>query len=858
MGATDYKAIEFLSTLPNTTIKVSYDTKRTRLHAKAYLFYRNTGFTTAYIGSSNISNPAMTSGLEWNIKVTAKDSLHIVKKFEGTFETYWNDKEFVDFNINDGEQLRQALLSEKATDDRILNFTFDIKPYCYQLEILENLKAEREIHNKYRNLIVAATGTGKTVISAFDYKQFVSNRRNISNRLLFVAHRKEILKQSLSCFRTVLRDQNFGQLLVGNYQANQIDHLFISIQSFNSKNFTEFTTTDFYDFIIIDEFHHSAAPTYQEILSYYKPKILLGLTATPERMDGKNILDYFDGRTAAEVRLPEAIDRKLLCPFHYFGITDNIDLNQVQWKRGGYDVKELETFYLDNNGRNDLVIASLNKYINNIHDVIGLGFCVSVEHAKYMTKLFNKHNIPSETLTGQSDERKRETIQQRLKKKEINFIFVVDIYNEGVDIPEINTILFLRPTESLTIFLQQLGRGLRISEGKECLTVLDYIGQAHKYYSFEQKFQSLLGRTKNTVLKEIQKDFPHLPTGCIIQLEKIAKEYVVKNIKDAINRNKPDLLNRIRVFSTDTHQALTLTNFVNYYHLKLEDIYNREEAWHRLCVKSGIINNFNEPDEKQLTKGIRRMVHVNSRRIIKFWLNKLEKNDKLSIDLMTHETQAMLLMLHYNLWDKPGPTLNFKDLNSSLYQLTKNPNLLSEIKEILQYNYNRIKFVDHKIELPFSCPLDVHCCYNRDEILSAVGYYTFSKKTSQREGVLYLDALKTELLFVTLNKSEKDYSPSTLYNDYAISDKLFHWQSQNRDHSESKAGKRYINQKKNNHKFLLFVREYAEKNGLGAPYYFLGPVNYVSHTGAKPMNIIWELEIPMPAHLWQESGKLGI
>ena len=435
MGATDYKAVEFLATLPNTTIKVSYDTNRTRLHAKAYLFYRDTGFTTAYIGSSNLSNPAMTSGLEWNIKVTAKDSLHIVKKFEGTFATYWNDKEFVDFNIKDGERLRQALLSEKTIDDRIFNFTFDIQPYSYQLEILEKLEAEREIHNKFHNLIVAATGTGKTVISAFDYKQFVSNRPNTKNRLLFVAHREEILKQSLSCFRTVLKDQNFGQLLVGNYQADQIEHLFISIQSFNSKKFTEFTTLDFYDFIIIDEFHHYAAPTYQEILSYYKPKILLGLTATPERMDGRNILDYFDGRIAAEIRLPEAIDRKLLCPFQYFGITDNIALDQVQWRRGGYDVKDLESSYLDNDERNRLIIDSLNKYVNNIHDVIGLGFCVSVEHAKYMAKIFNECKISAESLSAHSDDQTRQTIQQRLKKKEINFIFVVDIYNEGVEYP---------------------------------------------------------------------------------------------------------------------------------------------------------------------------------------------------------------------------------------------------------------------------------------------------------------------------------------------------------------------------------------------------------------------------------------
>ena len=849
MKATDIKAINVLKTLKNTEIKINYNTKSTRLHAKAYIFHRNTDFSTAYVGSSNISAPAMTTGTEWNIKITQKDMSDTFDKMKATFETYWNDKEFIDYDDTQEEKLAEAL---DKNIDNFNNFFVDIRPYGFQQEILDALQADREIRNQYKNLVIAATGTGKTIISALDYKRFCANNPQSECRLLFIVHRKEILEQSIATYRAVLRDNNFGELYVDGKKPTQLNYLFASIQTFNSQELTKKTSKDFYDYIVIDETHHASADTYQKLLEYYEPKILLGLTATPERADGKDIFKYFNHRISAEIRLPEAIERGLLCPFHYFGVSDSIDYSGITWERGKYKESELnDVFTIDEafaKTRVNTILQAIDKYITDIDEIKGVGFCVSKEHAIYMSKQFNSRGINSIALTADSESSLRSDARSKLKKGEYKFIFVVDIYNEGVDIPEINTVLFLRPTESLTIFLQQLGRGLRNADNKEFLTVLDFIGHAHKKYNFEEKFTSLLHKSRQKMENELNKGFISLPKGCYITLEKKASEYILENIKGYFNKNNIHI-ERLKTFKEDFGLEPTLKNYLEKYNLEAGSIY-KTFSFNQLLLKAGLREEYNEPLYENAYKILGKISQINSIRFIDFIINILNNNINITNDL----EKRMLQMFQFTIDNNISKDITFNEILNNVKLFKENKILCSEIIELLEYNKSKIDFIDKKIYLGFDCPLDVYCNYSKDQILTACDFLSVG---SVREGVKYIEKKKIDILFVTLNKSDKDYSPTTMYKDYSLNEKLFHWQSQNQTAENSTVGQRYIRHKETDNKILLFVRdEKKNKYGETAIYTFLGTANYKSHEGSKPMSIIWELDFPIPAKYIKETQKM--
>lgn len=874
MGATDAKAVEFLASLPNTEVKLSYNINRERLHAKSYLFMRNTGFHTGYIGSSNLSHSALTSGLEWNLKITSQEIPHIIEKSLSTFDTYWEspDFEYFDGKAESREKLGNALQEAKGGfNHSVTNFYFDLKPHSHQQTILEKLQVERDMHNRYRNLVVAATGTGKTIISAFDFARFYQQKPEA--KFLFIAHREEILKQALSAYRGVLKNSTFGELWVGNNKPNKYQHLFASIQSLSTQLNNQIDrlalSENYFDYIVIDEVHHISANSYRAVLKHFNPQVLLGLTATPERHDGSDILSDFCHVIAAEIRLPEAINQRHLAPFQYFAIDDDTDLTKVPWSKGRYDIAELTHLYTYNDQRVLRILQSLSEVVTEPAQMRALAFCVSKDHANFMAKKFTLHNIACGVLTSDNS-KDRDILQQQLRSKKINVLFVVDIFNEGVDIPELDTLLFLRPTESLTVFLQQLGRGLRLTNDKECCTVLDFVGNSRAEYDFSHKFRALVGKTNHAIGKEVEQGFPNLPLGCRIELQEKTQAMILKNIKQA-TLNKHKFISLMQNFLHVTNLPLTLINFLHIYpHITLENIYKVKGGWSLLLAASK--NNEIPSDEKALYDAYyrainNRLLNCSSLSYLRF-IKALCANDfsvsDINIDNMSqHCLQKFALMCHYDFWDKTGRQLGFENLSASLKALRKK-DLQEELSEVITLLIDRLEVSE--FDMPVvnnvavdSSPLKMHVRYPKEHILVAFDDSTFNKKSSSREGVLTIANANTELLFVTLNKCEKQFSATTMYHDYAISPTLFHWQTQNSARPNSGRGLAYITQKDSKKTFLLFVREQGkDENGRTMGFVNFGPVDFVKYEGSQPMNITWKLQHAMPAYLWQETAKLAV
>lgn len=836
MGATEYEAIRKLSELKNTQIKISYDSRSTRLHAKSYIFKRNTGFSTIFIGSSNLSRAAISDGMEWNIKLTNQDAPQVLDAAIATFETYWNSKDFDQYTNNeeDVKKLHIALTNEGTQRFDAINDIFDWRPMPFQSEILEELKAEREIHKSYKNLIVAATGTGKTVIAAMDYRDFVRSNPGEKNRLLYIAHREEILVKSLNTFRSILKDYNFGELYNGKNTPIDLDHIFMSIQTFASKEFHLQKPSNYYDYLIVDETHHAAAKSYAELFKHFEPKILLGLTATPERMDGLDILSFFNNRIAAEIRLPEAINREILAPFQYYGITDVNYRTMIRYNNGKFNENDMNEAF-NNKERAELIRAKILEYQPYVERIKCIGFCASIEHAAYMADFFNSIGWKSKCLTGNSRDEERLKAPRDLKNGSINFIFTVDLYNEGVDIPEVNTVLFLRPTESLTIFIQQLGRGLRRADNKAELLVLDFVGQFDNSYSgYEQKLRYMASGANRSVREQIEKGFVGLPLGCNIRLEKVAKQRIINMIPTCVNKKK--LIKQLREFEINHQCKPTLEQFIREYEIPLMQIY-KNYTYTELYSEA-----FNEciPEDNQLFfKGFRKLVQIDSVE----WIDTIFKLLD-GFEPWTHLDGLFASMFYYSFYDDYPENNGFESVFSFIKYVSRTNRYCEELKSLLSLKRLEVKFIEGTVDLPYECPLRVHSTYFKNQILAGLGQE--NRISNMREGVMSIADKHTDILFIDLIKSERDYTPTTMYKDYPISEDYFHWQSQAKTTVHSETGRRYIEQRSNGTNILLFVRERKMKNGLTMPFMFLGKGKYVKHEGEKPISIVWEMENKIP------------
>ena len=845
MRATDFEAIKQLAALKNTDIKITYDDGNERLHAKAYIFLRDTGFNTAYIGSSNMSEQALDTGAEWNVKVTQMEQPRMMKTIMDAFEASWWAEGYEMFINGEDDARLKAALSECADNGIDFSFLQLVRPFDYQQEILERLQVEREVRGHWRNLVVAATGTGKTVMAASDYKAFAE--RHERARLLFIAHREEILRQSLQTFRQVLGDYNFGEKWYDGEEPANYEHVFASNKTLNNRLDSLPLSADYYDYIVIDEVHHAAASTYRKILSYFKPKILLGLTATPERMDGEDITEDFDGTISAEIRLDDALNKGLLAPFCYYGITDSVDYSEVAWDKGHYIASELSHIYTNNDTRTAIILNSLKNYLTNIRDVRALCFCVDQQHAKYMAAKFTLCDLKADVLTSENAEM-RKRLYNRLKKKEINYLFVVDMFNEGVDIPEVDTILFLRPTESLTVFIQQFGRGLRKAEGKTHVDILDFVGNSRTEFNYTDRMRVMIGRTSMSVAEEMERNCPHLPLGCRIVLEPKAKEFIMSNIRGAIQRFTARKVNAL-VKSFERHHAvsLTLTNFLKIYQMPLDKLY-RGRTWNQILFDAGVSQKQSSFNDELSRAVFRKWAATDSFSYLSFIKRMALQSFRIKVEDISPIDQKRLLMLYYDLFENAGRFFSLQEMVDALADDFCFCEELTEVMNLLLQAGTAYEKPDNSMLPDF--PLKLHGIYTKAQIQVAIGTSTLNYRSPAREGVERNKRMNVEAMFVDIIKNREEGS-TTNYDDKALTPYLFQWDTQNRVRPESKEGQAYINQTQT---MLLFVREqknFVEDKNRTMGYVYLGRVTLNSweykNLGTRmQMQICWNMVEPIP------------
>lgn len=882
MGATDRKAVDLLVEEYGAEVKVNYEHKSTRLHAKAWIFHRDSGFTTGYIGSSNLSHAALTEGLEWNVRVSHSVTPGILKQFEATFQSYWESRSFETYTASQSDKqkldciLQDARIGPGSSQraETTIDFSHvDVHPYPHQAVMLDELTSERE-RGHHRNLAVAATGTGKTILSALDYRRLRDAAGGRNLKILFIAHQEEILRQSRQAFATVMRDGNFGEFLFGGLTPLKEEHVFATVQTLSAGAMYTYAP-DHFDVMVVDEFHHAEAKTYRKVIDYFRPQEFLGLTATPERTDGKNVAsEFFDGRIATQLRLWDALEADLLVPFHYYAISDGTDLSSIKFQGGRYNEGELAQYYFANKQRVAIILQQIKEKVARPQQMRAIGFCVSIEHAQFMAEEFNKAGLPATYLTGKHGSADRRDAIRRLKNPddELCTIFTVNLFNEGVDIPEVDTLLMLRPTQSATLFQQQLGRGLRRTTGKAVVVVLDFVGLQAKGFRFDLKLRAFTpdGRVTEATVRS-----PHAPPGSNISFDEKTQEQVLRSIKQAVNPRIDVLVDQVKVFAEEQKRERgfqvvktdLLEPYLRRHGLELANIYGRKTSvdsgltFTFLLDSAGQIPHIPELYEKgtrahHISSRIKALSHVNDEERVNFYTRLLTEDIRESE--MTLREKRMTWMLLYSFWPygkyAKGKQHSKLTLSEGLSEIQRHPYFINELLQVWNYTLDVDRHAPMPVEnLGGDIPLLSHGYYSREEIYAALGAHetkNASSPGSSVTGVLEAHATKTLALTVTLEKSEKQYTPKTMYQDYAITEKEFAWDSQNETRPDSRLGKIYRDHSRTGEVPLLFVRQ-KKKNAVGTePYLFVGPVSYRSHVGSQPMHVTWELDRSLPADLY--------
>ncbi|MBI0581256.1 DEAD/DEAH box helicase [Neobacillus cucumis] len=868
LNFTDAKALEKIRHFSNIELKVFVTDKEIGFHTKAYIFeYRDC--YKVIIGSSNITQSALKSNIEWNVEIITKNDADFIQDVLKEYDYLWNISENADESfITRYQQFLNSFKGLQMNRQLIYENKQYIVPNRMQKRATENLDRLRSFGEK-KALVIAATGTGKTYMSAFDVKSYKPKK------LLFIVHREEILKKAKETFELLLPNEEltFG-LLTGNHKQKNVDYVFSTIQTI-SKCFHEFNKNEF-DYLIIDEAHHATSPTYQSILNYFEPKFTLGMTATPERSDGYNVFDLFDNNVAIEVRLLEALEDELVIPFHYFGITDfeGIDLRDVSID----DIAEI-TKRLKVNERVDFIIEKMDFYGHDGDKRKGLGFCASIDHAQYMASEFTKRGYQSVCLHGGDSPENREKYIRKLESDndELQFIFTVDIFNEGIDIPSINTVLMLRPTNSPIVFIQQLGRGLRKHGDKTFLTVLDFIGNHNKTFLIALALNGSRFYDKESLKVAVATDFANIPGCTHIQMDKISQERILAQI-DKENFNSMKYLKeeyfefkklnqgRIPYFLLDFLKydgAPDPVKFIDREKTYLQFIAKLEKDEN---LKELLLNDTFERALKELSSMLP-LLRVYEFVIIRYLLD----HDEINLEIAKHQILKMITnvdddsilhafeCLNQNYYDSGQLKTKLKLFNYEDGKLVKRSifsKLLSDkicrkyIEDIITYGTFRYvkEFKGEYYGVPH------FKLYHQYQMMDAALLSNYRKIHSSFRGSGLLANGNEYFLFIDLHK-EEDVKESINYKDKFINERYFQWQSQNSTTQNSERGKNIIFNKQRGINLHLFVRKYREIDGKNEPFIYIGKGDTVDYEGEKPITIKIKLEHEISSTLYTEFTK---
>jgi superfamily II DNA or RNA helicase len=907
MNVTQPHALEMLNSFDNIELKIFTSTHDQGFHAKGYLFLNpdnnNKEKWTIIIGSSNISGAAFKKNVEWNV-INNEELLEnhepgafaksVLEEFNELWESPYS-KDFSDeFLIQYRDYLSKIKKIQKENKD-IFNFEEKvIKPNEMQSEAIAKLNTLRKMKQN-KALAIAATGTGKTYMSVFDAMQVNPKKA------LFVVHRGDILVKAQESFDNVLGKtipDYSSEIYKGSKHNKDCKYLFVTEDTL-ALHLEDFAPNEF-EYIIIDEAHHAADNSYSKILNYFKPQFLLGLTATPERTDGKDIFSIFDFNRAVNIRLRDSLEKNLVCPFHYFGIKDveGIDYEKLTYKpEDGEEYLNEVAKMLMKSKRADYIFEKINFYGHDGDKTKCLGFCATVDHAKFMAEEFNKKlgDGVAIALSGENSVPERQKYLQQLEDDDtkLQYIFSRDIFNEGIDVQDVNLVLMLRPTQSSIVFTQQLGRGLRKIKGKEFLTVLDFIGNYQKSFLMTSVFSKEPNPDKKTRLREVATDFVDIPGDTFIHFDKIVKEQILNQIDKEKFMSDTNQKKAYFVFRKDNGNRMPyLTDYIKHgsdldpcvfskikkgnllYHSYFEFVASSENEIN--SSESVILNQLSQ--NNIFTTFIRFIDSLLPAKRIEEWcvINQLISNSDFSASINDIKVSMQKYVDYYNeaslnnacsflagkffdstetktykdvIMSFDGKTVTLNQNVKELFSSSNKEEISKWINDYIEYALLRYdeEFGRNDYGFPFLKP---YAKYSMRNIAPLCNYERIH--SSFRGSGLLTSAKPQYFIFVDLYKAD-DIREEINYHDKFISSNVFQWQSPNNMTQDSDRGKDVINNTDRHTHLHLFVRKFKEVESIPQEFIYLGEVSTMLDTAKGECPVTMNFAIPeLPADLYND------